>query len=689
MEWKRVLLSRLFLAVLAGLTVLNSFLFLCQRPDGSVDHRTYGKGYHQRLEALSSMSWEAALAWCEAYQKEYQEAIGTAGWSYDADRERESKIVAELKAQYEYLLGYDDYLTGIQKQAKLLKSVSLFADPDSFGYQNTVKTAKDFLVLEGIRTEVGHDRAVTAFFEDKWTDYSILVMVFLVCGLLVAERREGLWCQIHAASGGRGVLVVRRAGILLTACAISTMLLVGVKILLCGWVYHGLGEWDRMIQSIPMFQNVPTPLTIGQFWLVYVTVKIFGMFWVGSVLWMILSVVSDLGLAFSISGLVLAAEYVCTMIPSGSMFVLARYLNVFSFIDLGAVSTRYLNLSVFGLLVSGTDLILVLLPILCLICLLLLVWIGERKYPVSVRNRVLRWADKASAWLDLRFSGGGEARKLLIRRRGIWMLLLLVIVVYHMETAPRAYVGWDPFIQHYQRSFAGPIDQEKLDEIQRMLDSGLEENNEIGLSELYEDALEAPEGAWIVHSAPYEAIWSNNVGNYQRTVSLVALLFLTMISAPICSQERQDHMTVLLRSASGGRGRLLLQKHSMMFLLTGLVWASIYGPELLRIVERYGPLTGLDAPVYSLEMFRGTGLRLSIFWTLVLYYGLKLLVLWIVAQVCYFLSSRCDRNRDALLLCGGVIVLPAALVAIGSRVASYFSFLLPLGISEYLYLRNL
>lgn len=685
MEGKRVLTSRLFLAVLAGLVVLNCFLFLCQRPDSQIGHRAYGEEYHQRVESLSAKSWEDALHWCVDYQQAQMEAIASGEWAFDEDRDREEKIVEELKAQYEYLLGYDEYLTGIQKQAKLLQSVSLFAEPDSFGYQNTVKTAEDFGVLEDVQVTAGHDRAVTVFFEDKWTDYSILIVIFLVCSLFVAERREGLWPQIHAASGGRSVLVLRRIGILLAASTVATLLLVGVKILLCGWAYHGLGEWDRALQSIPMFQNVPLKLTVGQFWCLYLGVKILGMFWVGLVLWLVLALISNLGLAIGAVGLVLAVEFACTAIPSGSMFAAARYINVFSFIDLGLVFTRYLNLSLFGWLVSGLDLVLMLLPVLCGVTMLLIVWIGERKYPVSVQNRLLRWLDRAAAWLDPKVCGGGEARKLLIRRRGLWMLLLLVPVVSRMDTAPRAYVAWDPFIQHYQQYYEGPIDQQKLDTIQEKLDGGMDSYNKEGLTIVFQDAQKAPEGSWIVHSAPYEAIWSNNAGNYQRTASLIALLFLTMILAQINSQERQDQMTVLLRSTSGGRGRLFLKKQGLLLLLTVLVWGLIYGTELYRIIGEYGMLTGLDAPAYSLKMFRSVGLGLSIRWTLVLYYLLKLVVLTVVAELCCFLSGRCARNRDAMLLCCGVILLPAALAAIGSKIGTYLSFLLPLSLSELLY----
>lgn len=685
MEGRRVLTSRLFLAVLAGLVVLNCFFFLCQRPDGQVDQRAYGEEYHGRLEALSQYSWEEALQWCKDYQQAEQDRIASGEWVYDLDKEREKAIVVELQSQYGYLLGYGGYLDQIDRQAKLLQSVSLFADPDSAAYKNTVKTAEDFSALKGVEVSAGHDRAVTVFFEDKWTDYSILILIFVVCGAFVAERKEGLWPMIHAASGGRSRLALRRIGILLAASWIATVVLVGMRILLCGWAYHGLGEWGRALQSIPMFQNVPTPLTVGQFWLVYLAVKAMGAFWIGLVLWAILSAISNLALALGAAGLVLGVEFACTAIPSSSMFAAARYINVFSFIDFIGVFTRYLNLTVFGHLISGCDLVLLLLPVLCVVFMAVVILIAQRKRPVSVVNRLLRWLDGIVKKLDPHLAGGGEVRKLLIRRRGIVMLILLLMVVSRMEAAPRAYVAWDPFVQHYQQQYAGLITEEKLERMQAALESGIDLNNQKGLSIVLEDARNAPSGSWIVHSAPYEAVWNDNEENYQRDTALMVLLFLTLILAPIASQERQNDMTILLNSTPGGREKLMRRKHLLLLSLTALIWAIVYGTELVRIVQEYGAFTGLSAPAFSLALFRNAGWSVPIWLVMALYYGAKLLVMVAVGEVCFCLSSYCSKNRDAMLLCCGVIVIPAALAAIGSAIGEYLSFLLPLGGAEVLW----
>lgn len=678
MEIRRVLLNKTFLAVLAALVALNCFFFVYQQSDGQGDFREYGNAYHQQLSEFSDLSWEEGLVRCAVVEEEIM-----AQWGSGNNIQR-YEIIQQTTAQYEYLLGYDAYLDKIDADAAKLQSVSLFSDPNSTAYQNTVKTADDFHAMKNVRVSMGHDLAVTVFFEDKWANYSILILICVVCGLFVAERKDGLWPIIYAAPGGRRKMACRRIVLLFAAAWIGTVLIVGSKILLCGWTFHGLSEWDRILQSIPMFRNVPAPMTIGQFWLLYITVKAVGAFWIGLVLWAVLSAISNLGLALTAAGLLMGVEFACTAIPSSSMFAAARYVNVFSYVDFSTVFTRYLNISVFWAPVSGSDLVLAILPFLCLIFSILNVLIAEKKHPVTATNRLLHWADGIQKKLDPKLAGGGEFCKLLIKRKGILLLILLMVVVYQMDEPPREYVPYDPYIQHYQAEFAGPIRSDTITELEEALSNAQDAGNQIGLSTVLESARNAPEGAWIVPTAPYDAIWSNNLKNYHRTTAMSALLFLVLVLAPIASQERQNDMTILLRSTPGGRRKLLGRKQMLLLVVTAAVWAAVYGSELFKAVQAYGAFQCLDAPAYSLELFRDAGWALSLGLAAALYYGAKLLVLLAVGEVCFFLSSRCAKNRGAILLCCGVLLIPAALAAIGSAVGERLSFILPLGGIEML-----
>ena len=673
------------MAVLAGLVVLNCFFFLYQRPDTWEDPLVDGDVYHERLEKLSDLSWAEAHAWCVQYQEDAQAVMIEGQWDYDSEAEKSRVAATQLQGQYEHLMDYEAYLDKIQSHAKLLQTVSLFSDPNSPGYKNTVKTAEDFAKMQSVEVTAGHDLAVTEFFADKWTDYSIIIVICVVCGLFLSERKEGLWPMIHAASGGRWRMASKRTGLLLAAAWIGTLALVGSKILLCGLEYHGLGEWGRTLQSIPMFRNVPMPMTVGQFWMLYITVKAMGAFWIGLVLWAILSSISNLGLALSAAGLVMGVEFACTAIPSSSMFVLLRYVNVFSYVDFSTVFTRYLNLTVFGGLVAGSDLVLAILPFLCIVFAALNAVIAQRKYPVAPQNRLLRWFDGIARKLDPIFAGGGEARKLLIKRRGILLLILLALLVHKSEAPPREYVAWDPFVQFYQEKYAGPITEEKLEQMEEDLENCADAYNQKGLSIVLDAARDARSGAWIVPTAPYDAIWSDNEENYHRNTALIAMLILVLVLAPIASQERQNDMTVLLRSTSGGRKRLMQRKQMLLILIAAVVWAMVYGMELYRTIEEHGTFACLSAPAYSLKQFCQLGWSLPLGWVIGLYYAAKLLVMVVIGEACFLLSSRCTKNRDAILLCSGVLLIPAALAAIGSGIGEYLSLLLPLGGVELLW----
>ena len=672
MEGKRIFGSRLFLAVLAGLLLLNGGFFVYQQRES----RLVGAVWDQKLEEFSGSSYDEVLLWCDDFQQKAFDASWALQWDYDGPQELERQASEELEKQYLYLSGYKDYLHKIDTDAVKLQSVSLFAEPESFGYKNTVKTARDFAPMKGISVTPGRDLAVTAVFEDKWTDYSILILMLLVCGLFAAERKEGLWPMIHAAPGGRWRLAAGRVWILLGAALVSTVLLVGSKVLMSGWMYHGLGEWGRTLQSIPMFFNIPVPMTVGQFWLLYLGAKTLGAFWIGLVLWAVMSAISDLGLAFAATGLLLAAEYACTFIPSASLFAMARYVNIFSYVDFVGVITRYLNLNVFGMLISGSDLVLWMLAVLCPGFIAVNLVIAQKKHPVAPVNRLLRWGDRVSKKINPRLPVSGEGAKLLLKRKGIFLLAVLAVLILRMDAPPREYVQWDPYIQHYQSVYAGPITEETAEKLSAAAQT-LDTANAAGIMEILMDLPYAPEGAWIIPTAPYDAVWSGNLNNHHRATALMALLFTALLLAPIGSQERQNGMEMLLRS-TGGRERLRLKKQLLLLGLATLIWASVYGMELYNIVTEHGMFQCLNAPACSLEVFRDVPASVSLLTLLAAYYLLKLPVLILTGELCLLLSNRCSKNRDALLLCGGVIVLPAAIATIGSKAAAYISLLLPL-----------
>ena len=145
-------------------------------------------------------------------------------------------------------------------------------------------------------------------------------------------------------------------------------------------------------------------------------------------------------------------------------------------------------------------------------------------------------------------------------------------------------------------------------------------------------------------------------------------------------------MTVLLQSTSGGRRKLRKTKQLLLLLLTVFLWAVLVGAELYKTVSYWDNFICFAAPMYSLPDFRNTEWSIPLGVLLVLYYLAKLAVMFLIAEIVSFLSGKCTKNRDAILLSCGFLLIPAGLAAIGSVVGEWLSLLLPLGGSELLHI---
>ena len=63
---------------------------------------------------------------------------------------------------------------------------------------------------------------------------------------------------------------------------------------------------------------------------------------------------------------------------------------------------------------------------------------------------------------------------------------------------------------------------------------------------------------------------------------------------------------------------------------------------------------------------------------IMIFYGAKLVILLIVGEISFILSSMCSKNRNATLVCCVVLVIPSALAVLGSKVGELTSFIVPL-----------
>ena len=97
------------------------------------------------------------------------------------------------------------------------------------------------------------------------------------------------------------------------------------------------------------------------------------------------------------------------------------------------------------------------------------------------------------------------------------------------------------------------------------------------------------------------------------------------------------------------------------------VWGIVYGMHAWSVVRFLG-VHGLGAPVQAAQWFRQSDWRLTVGAFLLLVYGLRLVMLWIAAELLLLVSTLAHRVQAASLIGIFLLVLPSALWAIGVAV---------------------
>lgn len=684
MEIKRILTGKPLVLLLLVLLSVSTYFFIYQNSSSDVDFLYQGEVYDNLLDELSDLSVEDGLKRCEEYENIALSQMLDGTWIDTQENVIRLQMISQIKAQYEHVLGYGEYLSNIQDNAEQLMGISLFMNEGTFAYKNTIKTAEDFYDLQWVNVTVGHDLAVTEVLSDNWTDIIALFPVFLVCGLFLAERKKGLISLVYATPGGREKLALKRMITLLLTSFISIAVLFGAKILLNGALYHGLDEWDRALQSIPVFYNVPYEITVREFWLWYLLIKSLGLFLAGLMIWLIQSIFSNTPVALGVLGIFVGVEFACTAIPSSSLFAVFRYLNILSYINYLPVFTRYLNISVLGTIISGNELVCALLPILLILLSIAIILVVKKRYPIARESLLQRRLRQLKFRLDYKTSGGGlfvkEAKKLLIYRRGLLVLIVLFALLTQIGAPVRDESPLDMYLDYYEQKYAGPITEETLSALQSELASADSSERRSALKQLILRVSNASDSSWIVESAPYEALFTVQMHHY--TAALISLLFLVLLVSPIISQERQSDMPVLLGSTPAGRKKLWITKQLLVSMCAFVVWFMVYGSEFFKICNIYGTFSQLMAPTSSLKNVVAVEWNMRLWQAVALVYGLRLLVLLCAAQACLLLSSLCQKNSNAIILGCSVIVIPAALAAIDSFVGKSISLLHPLTVVD-------
>ena len=140
---------------------------------------------------------------------------------------RRQEVLQSLRDLVQYQWDYPEYLNTVHQNAAQMAAMSVFSGQSGFSAKNIEKTDQDFPTQ--VRLRLDNNLALEHLVSDQLGTSCLLVYVLAVVLAFLDERRRGLWTLIHAAPRGRAGLALCRAGILLLAAALGTLVIFGGK----------------------------------------------------------------------------------------------------------------------------------------------------------------------------------------------------------------------------------------------------------------------------------------------------------------------------------------------------------------------------------------------------------------------------------------------------------------------------
>ncbi len=518
-----------------------------------------------------------------------------------------------------------------------------------------------------------------------------------------------MWQIVHSSYRGRAILAINRIVILLLSSSLIVILMFGSRIWLSGKIFGSGIHLNDPVQSIPRFQFIPAKMTFDSFIIEYLGIRIAALFLVGLVLWLLLSTAKNISIAAAITSLLLAGQYALfSLIADSSVLVPVRYINVFSFIEIGKIYEIYLNISLFGVLLSAKSLVISLIPILICIFSFCCVWYVPKKYPVAGMSFPERLLDKLRAKINPVFGKMRlpvmESYKILFSLKGIIIIIALIwsVANYNGVQIPEMESKDFHALEYYEK-YSGEVTAEKIKQLHSAFDTATRQASEYtgaDMGDYFKSRISAIEmvlddaqriheinisqgkNFQLIEPYAYLSLLSSDSEDYHRKRGVEISLLIILLLAGLFAYENEKRVKELILSTPNGRRKLVRVKiiQGIKFLL--IFFIVFYGTEIISASQIFNGLSFLNAPAQSLQFLGSLPYKMTLLELVVMVYVLKLLTLIVLFMLLSVLSAIIRKVSDAIIAGITLFIVPSVMVLLGYDSIEKLTFIYPFGLKS-------
>lgn len=622
-------------------------------------------------------------------------------------------IIKEIKTQLEYIRQYPEDMKQIQTNAQELMTFSIFADKDSFTYNNIVKTGKDFERVKDEAMYLVNNKATEYFVDYYYIFYfSLLMMVFIIYRLS-GERDNEMWSIVHTAKNGRLQLAFHRFMIITVASIAVTAGLYFTTYIASLWMYGGLSSLNAPVQTIPSFSRFSIPMSQISYVFYNYIYSALAVLVISILLWMVFVINRKRNHALIFTGIFIGLEVLLYYkIQNHSVYAVFKQINIVRLMKVNEIISTYANRGKGTFVISESAIIgAVLLVMLCVssvICFagtIVMRPLKHQSFLSKILEQIYMLYQHFLANVSVTMK---ELHKLIITGRGITVILVMMIVVWY-------FVGYGKMTFSDSARERDKIYREKggadYSEIVTMINERkneyieisekaresyeLYENGQIELEEVtrinsqvtvyasryaalrefeekyrYLLSLKEETGVdgYMISDRGYEEIFGE-YGTARETVILIALLVsvVLIVSENIEIETRTG--TKYITNASYGRNMIKVKRLIASALLVIFLFVIVYGIDMLCMYKYYG-MPYMDAPLMSLMFMRDCGLQISIgtyiMLRLMIRFALMSVVFATTYVICGGLSGIRGRISSVFIIIASVIAAVVLNCGVGS-----------------------
>lgn len=634
--------------------------------------------------------------------------------------------------QAEYQNDYQSYIDSIAENSRELTSKKLFSDKTSFSYKSIQKTAQDFSKNRDLQLKLVNDLPVSAVLNYNIGDFVLILLCVFIVIIFTAEKNVNI--LINTCRNGRMMLKIKQLPVLLLFSFLISSLVYISEILIALKIYNAPLDFSAPIQSAYMFSDCVLHISILQLIVANIIFKAVIAVMTASLMWLLISLSSNIILDCGIAGAIAAAELLLYKnISEQSSLSFLKTFNIFSLFDYSSI-TEYSLISVFSVPVRAEKIIWVIVLFITVCVAVLVIISSKRNYPVKTPSNVFAFLQRILKYLNTVYlkiqsavyAGRYETFKLMHIGKGILVVAVFFLIIgFSFNTNTLVFSPEETFLNDYYEEYGGELSSTVYDSIDKMQSESQAVEKEFNAKskqfadgeisfEEYElalaknDAYDTQQKAVevlreqvgrievlkekgiepvLINEAGYNSLFSP-LSNQSELLLLLCAVIIIFSSA--FSIEKSSNMLSLNHCAKNGRQNLYLKKILCVIPKTFALTLISYLSMILQINYFY-KIEYLSADIHNLQILQNVDIEVSILEYLIINFLFEFLFVTAAAFITVSLSSFMPQMA-VIIISAGLFVLPGALnmadINFAKEVSASFmfnfnSFVLDKGLNAY------